>query len=107
MEQLVNKLVDMGLEQFMDNSRQVLIMADDVYLQDIKDKEELEQRYMNLNLPSEQGFIINDYIACLKTAYSRYADISYKAGIIDAVEMLAYLELLKDTENNSIDTKLE
>lgn len=96
MEQLINKLLDMGMGQFMDNSRQDLIMTDEVYLGDIEDEGELEQRYMSLNIPDKDKILINDYIACVKTCDNRYSDISYMAGIKDAVRMFTYLGLLKD-----------
>ena len=96
MVQLINKLLDMGMGQFMDNSRQDLIMTDEVYLSDIEDEGELEQRYMSLNIPDKDKILINDYIACVKTCDNRYSDISYMAGIKDAVRMFVYLGLLKD-----------
>ncbi len=96
MEQLINKLLEMGMGQFMDNSRQDLIMTDEVYLKDIEDEGELEQRYITLDLPEKERILINDYIACVKTCDNRYSDISYMAGIKDAVRMFTYLGLLKD-----------
>ena len=84
------------MEQFMDHSRQEFIMTDKVYLKDREDEGELEQRYMGLDLPDEKRNLINDYIACAKSCESRYADISYMAGIKDAVRMFACLGLLKD-----------
>ena len=104
MEQLINKLLDMGMGQFMDNSRQDLIMTDEVYLSDIEDEGELEQRYMSLNIPDKDKILINDYIACVKTCDNRYSDISYMAGIKDAVRMFVYLGLLKDYD--SLDQKV-
>ena len=121
MEQLIDKLLEMGMGQFMDHSRQDLIMTDEVYLKDIEDEGELEQRYMRLDLPDK--FICeirklvqkasqpkvcpnlhtmphtNDYIACVKTCDNRYSDISYMAGIKDAVRMFVYLGLLKDYDS--------
>lgn len=96
MEQLIDKLLEMGMGQFMDHSRQDLIMTDEVYLKDIEDEGELEQRYITLDLPEKERILINDYIACVKTCDNRYSDISYMAGIKDAVRMFTYLGLLKD-----------
>ena len=96
MEQLISKLLNMGMGQFMDNSRYDLVMTDEIYLHDIEDEGELERRYTNLDLPDEQRILINDYIACVKTCDNRYSDISYMAGIKDAVRMFVYLGLLKD-----------
>ena len=41
--------------------------------------------------------IINDYIACLQTVDCRYADISYMAGIEDAITFLKKMDLIKNT----------
>ena len=74
-------------------------MTDEVYLKDIEDEGELEQRYMGLDLPDKKRILINDYIACVKTCDNRYSDISYMAGIKDAVRMFVYLGLLKDYDS--------
>lgn len=100
MEQLIDKLLEMGMGQFMDHSRQDLIMTDEVYLKDIEDEGELEQRYMRLDLPDKKRILINDYIACVKTCDNRYSDIFYMAGIKDAVRMFVYLGLLKDYDSS-------
>ena len=96
MEKLLNRLIHKGLRGFMDERRQELALEDEVYLRDSADEEELEQRYIKLNLPKEQRLLINDYIACMKTAGSRYSDISYIAGVKDSVEMFVQLGLLKE-----------
>lgn len=94
MKQLIYKITNMGMEQYMNDSRQELAIADEIYLNDITDEKELERRYENLDLTTHQKILINDYIACVKSADSRYSDISYMAGIKDAVKMFDYLELL-------------
>ena len=58
MEQLIDKLLNMGMEQFMDHSRQEFIMTDKVYVKDREDEGELEQRYMGLDLPDEKRNLI-------------------------------------------------
>ena len=99
MEQLIDKLLEMGMGQFMDHSRQDLIMTDEVYLKDIEDEGELEQRYMRLDLPDKKRILINDYIACLMTREHRMADISYMAGISDSIKFLNAIGLLKGSKN--------
>ena len=88
----------MGMNQLMDESRECLVMTDSAYLHDIADEHVYEQRYENLDLPKDQRMLINDYIACSQTAGHFYAEISYKAGIKDAVNMLADLGLLRNLE---------
>lgn len=94
MEQIMEKMVDMGTRQFMDKSREELSMSDATYLKDNEDERELEQRYMELKLERNQRMLVNDYIACMQTAYNRYADICYVAGLNDAVKILIRLGLL-------------
>ncbi|MEZ3485445.1 MAG: hypothetical protein K1W22_02300 [Lachnospiraceae bacterium] len=94
MEQIMKKMMDMGMKQFMDKSREELSMSDATYMSDHEDEMELEQRYMELQLERNQRILVNDYIACMHTAYNRYADICYVAGMKDAVKMLSRLGLL-------------
>lgn len=95
MEELYEKLMGMGMEQFVENTRQELIQSDETILKDIEDEESLEQRYESLDLEKEQRMLINDYISCMKSADSRHSDISYIAGIKDTVRMLAFMGMLK------------
>ena len=94
MEEIMEKMMDMGIRQFMDKSREELSMSDETYLKDNEDERELEQRYMELNLERNQRMLVNDYIACMQTAYNRYAEICYIAGLNDAVKMLMRLGIL-------------
>ena len=95
MEELINRFIRRGVDGFMDESRQGMALEDDVCQKDREDEERLEQQYMELDIPRAQRFLINDYIACVKTAGARSSEISYMAGIKDAVEMFARLGLLK------------
>lgn len=52
---------------------------------------------MELDLPEHDRMIINDYIACLQTVDCRYVDISYMAGIEDAITFLKKMDLIKNT----------
>ena len=49
---------------------------------------------------------MNDYVACMETARSRYADISYMAGVKDTIKMLIRIGALEEAkifeENGSI-----
>lgn len=48
MEQLINKLIDMGMGQLMDKSRDELIASDETYQSDTNAEGDLKQRYMKL-----------------------------------------------------------
>lgn len=94
MEQIMKKMMDMGMRQFMDESRKELSMSDKIYLKDRKDERELDERFMELELEKKQRMLVNDYIACMQTAHNRYEDICYVAGVLDAVKMLNRLGVL-------------
>lgn len=96
MEGFINDLLDMGMGQYMDTSRQELIKTDELYRKYLMDEGKFERQCMNLGLPDEQKSLINDYIDSIKTCDNRYSDISYMAGIKDAVRMFCCLGLLKD-----------
>lgn len=98
MNKLIEDLIKKGMGNFMDRSRDALAWKDEIYLNDIKDENELAQRYKNLDLTKGQRKVINDYIACASTANYRYADISYMCGIKDTASMFVSLELIKGVE---------
>lgn len=95
MEQQISRLVIRETEKFMDKSQHELAISDEIYQNDCRDQKELEVRYEALNLTGEQRMLINDNIACIKSADSRYAELSYMAGILDTVKVLACWGLLK------------
>lgn len=98
MNKLIDDLIEKGMGNFMDRSRDALAWADEIYLNDIKDENELAQRYENLDLTKAQRKVINDYMACETTVNHRYADISYMCGIKDTVIILVSLGLIKGVE---------
>ena len=98
MEKLFEKLLNIGMDRFAEDTRQEFVISDEDYLKDIEDGKRMEQRYEEMNLPMDQRMFLNDYIACLRTADRRYSDISYAAGIKDAIRMFKYLDLLKEVQ---------
>ena len=101
MNKLIEDLIEKGMGNFMDVSRDTLAQADEIYLNDRRDENELEQRYESLGLTREQRIIVNDYIACTSTVNHRYSDISYMCGIKNTVEMLVSLGLIKGMDENN------
>ena len=97
MEKLKKRLIKECKRRSMDESREELARADATYNHDLKDEAELDQRYERLSISREQRMVIDDYIACTATVNHRYAEISYVAGIRDAVAMLVSLGLIKHT----------
>ena len=98
MNKLIEDLIEKGMGNFMDRSRDALAQTDEVYINDCRSEDELEQRYKNLGLTREQEKIINDYVASASTVNHRYTDISYMCGIKDAVGLLVSLGLIKGVE---------
>lgn len=101
MNKMIEDLIEKGMGRLMDESRDEMAQADEIYLNDRKDEDDLEKRYASLNLTREQRIIINDYIACASTVNHRFADISYMCGVKHAVGMLASLGLIKGIEAES------
>ena len=96
-ELLTREILNQTIGEAIDNTRNKLCAADEIYQQDEKDLEELSRRYLELNIPKQDRRLINDYIACLQTVDGRYADISYIAGMEDAIFVLKQLDLIKST----------
>lgn len=97
MNRQISELVMKETGKYMDKSRQELAIADEIYQIDCRDERELEARCMNLSLTQRQRMILNDYIACMKSANSRYSDLSYMAGIVDTINVLACHGLLNSS----------
>lgn len=95
MSNLINHLIEESLENIMERSTKALLLEDEIYINDRKAKECLEKRYDALNLDVKDRLVINDYIACIGTVSSRIEELSYIAGISDAVKLLNSLGLLK------------
>ena len=69
------------------------VEADQFYQQDIRDIAYLEHRYQLLDI-NHRNFL-DDYIACIQTAAERYSELSYLAGLEDAVKLLQKSDLPK------------
>lgn len=97
MDMLTREILNQSIAEAIDATRNKICAEDEVYQQDEKDLDELTKRFMELDLPEHDRMIINDYIACLQTVDCRYADISYMAGIDDAITFLKKMDLIKNT----------
>ena len=62
--------------------------TDSYIRQDNEDLKYLEERYEQLQLPYTVKRVIDDYIACMQTRDERYSDLSYAAGVRDAINLL-------------------
>lgn len=88
MEELIEKIMDSGIGSVIDKRTDLLLLNDEEYQQDCKDLDELERRYMQLELSGNVKMVIDDYVACLDTASCRANEIYYLAGIRDALLFL-------------------
>lgn len=100
MEDLISKVLDFGMGNVIDKSRDPLLVQDEIYKQDCKDLSELDDRYKELDLTAEQRMIIDDYMACLSSANCRACDVTYMAGIRDAILFLNQVGLLKNNQED-------
>ncbi len=88
MKKTAKRMIEKGMAHHMEQSVRKLAEEDQIYQYDKKAEQELEQRYERLVLPREYRMFFNDYLACIRSADCRYAEISYMAGILDALEMM-------------------
>ena len=97
MEELIEKIIDSRISDVIDKRTDPLLLEDEEYQQDCTDLDNLETRYMKLDLPISLKRIIDDYIACLDTANCRANDIYYMAGIRDAILFFNKAGLIKES----------
>ena len=77
------------IEKMMGERRQKIFESDEYIQQDNGDLDYLEERYSSLKIP---------YIACLESRDERYADMSYVAGMGDAISLLTKMGMLNNQE---------
>ena len=76
------------IEKMMGERRQKIFESDEYIQQDNGDLDYLEERYSSLKIPYVIRRVVDDYIACLESRDERYADMSYVAGMGDAISLL-------------------
>lgn len=92
---MYNVLIENGLDILMENSIRELLETDEVYKQDVADEDELEKKYMHLNLAKEDKRLIDDYISCIQSTLDHYSEVAYMAGVKDTITLLSSLGLIK------------
>ena len=98
MDKLLEILYKRGVGDLIDISRNKLMLKDTVYQNDLKDLLELEERYEQLDLSRDHRIMINDYLACMQTVQARACDLSYMAGLKDAISLFHSLDLINEPE---------
>lgn len=98
MDKLFETLYKHGVGDLIDISRNKLMLKDTVYQHDLKDLIELEGRYEQLDLSFDHRIMIGDYLACMQTVQARACDLSYMAGLKDAITLFHSLDLIREPE---------
>ena len=86
------------IEKMMGERRQKIFESDEYIQQDNGDLDYLEERYSSLKIPYVIRRVVDDYIACLESRDERYADMSYVAGMGDAISLLTKMGMLNNQE---------
>lgn len=94
------RISEAGIGNVIDKRTDPLLLHDDEYQQDCSDLDELEKRYMELELSPKSKMIIEDYLACLDTTNCRANEIYYMAGIRDAILFLNKTGMIKREIDN-------
>ena len=81
MKEMINGLGEEELEQWIGKRVSEKLLQDEIYLKDIKDAQEIESRLDRMGFTIEQKRVMNDYIACLNSAYIQMRDVAYLAGV--------------------------
>ena len=84
------------IEKMMGERRQKIFESDEYIQQDNGDLDYLEERYSSLKIPYVIRRVVDDYIACLESRDERYADMSYVAGMGDAISLLTKMGMLNN-----------
>ncbi|CVI65054.1 hypothetical protein NDGK_00068 [Clostridiales bacterium CHKCI001] len=100
MEDLITKIVEAGIGNVIDKHTDPLLLQDNEYQHDCRDLDELEKRYMELDLFPKYKMIIEDYLACLDTTNCRANELYYIAGIRDAILFLSKTGIIKSGADN-------
>lgn len=98
MDKLLEILYKRGVGDLIDISRNKLMQKDTTYQHDLKDLLELEERYEQLEISFDHRIMIGDYIACMQTVQARACDLSYMAGMKDAITLFHSLDLIREPE---------
>ena len=96
MDSFVDLLIERGMGTLMDQSRDELAASDAACREFERKEEEAERRFRSIGLKDGEAAAAEEYLECMRINGHRYADISYMAGIRDAVLLLASLGALRD-----------
>lgn len=93
MKNIFDQLIDAGLGQLIATRTGELLMKDPYYSKALDHLEHLEDAYLALKLTDEQFNIIDAYISTLKDYENKCNNMTYLAGIKDAISLIQYLQV--------------
>lgn len=88
MDSMMQRLLDNGFGEMIDFTREEFLKKDETYQAQTIETNKSEEEFMRLKLLDEEKRVIENYIAHIQREASRYADISYFAGMKDAIRMM-------------------
>ena len=88
MDSMMQRLLDNGFGVMIDFTREEFLKKDETYQAQTIETNKSEEEFMRLKLHEEEKRVIENYIAHIQREASRYADISYFAGMKDAIRMM-------------------
>lgn len=91
MYKFIEGLIEKGMGQLMDQSRDELVAVDHRYQKYSLREEEAERRVLGLGLTEEQQAALDGYLDCIRKSNHRFADIAYMAGFKDAFGVVCWL----------------
>lgn len=99
------EIVNTALGMVMDKTRDKIILADKEYKEESIKEEHRRQKYLDLDLSDKERKIIEKYVAQIENRCGRTADLSYMAGVKNAIELMNGLGLLKKKKLKGISKK--
>lgn len=96
MDDLIKKILEEGMGSVIDKRANSLLLSDEEYQKNCRELDNLERKYMKLDLSKNAEMIVDNYITCLDTVNSRANELYYMAGIRDAVLFLTKIGLINE-----------
>lgn len=91
MEEMIREIMDSGLLRYAIDMQ---LQEDAIYIKDMQDAEQLHA-YIRKLITEEQGMVLDDYEAVVRSANSRAQELAYIAGMRDAIAYLQQKDALK------------
>lgn len=91
MERMIREIMDSGLLRYAIDQQ---LQEDAVYTKDLQDAQQLNA-YLKKLISREQGMVLDDYEAVLRSANARAQEIAYIRGVRDVIAYLQQMDALK------------